>query len=49
MTSITLMGYEVHITHKKEWSDEDGPRIIGSEWQARVASDPETVIAVARS
>ncbi len=35
------MGYEVHITRKKEWSDEDGPTISLDEWKAFVGSDPE--------
>lgn len=38
------MGYDVHITRKEEWSDEDGPRISESEWRAYVASDPDMVI-----
>jgi hypothetical protein len=38
------MGYDIHITRKNEWSDEDGPRITEAEWQAYVASDPEMVI-----
>jgi hypothetical protein len=38
------MGYDVHITRKKEWSDEDGPRITESEWQGYVVSDPEMVM-----
>jgi len=38
------MGYDVHITRKKEWSDEDGPRITEDEWQAYVASDADMVI-----
>ncbi len=38
------MGYDVHITRKPEWSDDDGPRITESEWQAYVASDPDMVI-----
>lgn len=38
------MGYEVHITRKVEWSDENGPRISENEWKAYVASDSELVI-----
>ena len=38
------MGYDVHITRKKEWSDEDGPRITEDEWQAYVASDADMII-----
>lgn len=35
------MGYELHITRKNDWSDEDGPDISFDEWAAFVASDPE--------
>jgi hypothetical protein len=38
------MGYDVHITRKKEWFDEYGPRITEAEWQAYVSSDPEMAI-----
>jgi hypothetical protein len=38
------MGYDVHITRKIEWSDEDGPCITEDEWRAYVASDSELVI-----
>ena len=30
------MGYELHITRKVNWSDEDGPAIALSEWQKLV-------------
>ena len=35
------MGYDVHITRKKDWSDKDGPEINLEEWVATVRSDPE--------
>jgi len=35
------MTYDVHITRKDEWSDEDGPEITLDEWRAVVAADPE--------
>ena len=35
------MGYEIHITRKNEWSDEDGPEISLEDWKAYIASDPE--------
>ena len=35
------MGYDVHITRKVEWSDDDGPEITLDEWLAVVAADPE--------
>lgn len=38
------MGYDIHITRKEEWSDENGPRISEDEWRAFVASDSEMVM-----
>jgi hypothetical protein len=35
------MGYDVHITRRKSWSDADGPEISEPEWLAHVADDPE--------
>ncbi|WP_198950013.1 hypothetical protein [Kineosporia sp. A_224] len=35
------MGYEVHITRKAFWWDEQGPEITRTEWEACVAADPE--------
>jgi hypothetical protein len=35
------LGYELHITRKQGWSDEDGPIITQAEWEAYIASDPE--------
>lgn len=35
------MGYDVHITRKARWSDEDGAEISQAEWTAIVNSDPE--------
>lgn len=35
------MGYEIHITRKTEWFDEDGPEISLEGWKAYIASDPE--------
>ena len=35
------MGYEIHITRKTEWFDEDGPEISLEDWKAYIASDPE--------
>jgi len=35
------MGYELHITRKEEWSDENGPEISAAEWKAVVRADPE--------
>ncbi len=35
------MGYEVHITRKEEWSEENGPEITIEEWKNYIAADPE--------
>ena len=35
------MGYEVRITRKQDWSDQEGPEIPLTEWIAVVAADPE--------
>src|SRR5438552_7834087 len=39
------MGYDVHITRKNDWFDEDGPLITEEEWRAYVASDSEMVMS----
>jgi len=35
------MGYEVHVTRKDAWFDDDGPAISLEEWLAYVSSDRE--------
>jgi hypothetical protein len=35
------MGYDLHITRKEFWADEEGPTISHEEWEAYVATDPE--------
>lgn len=35
------MGYDVHITRKVRWFEEDGPEISLPDWLDYVASDPE--------
>jgi len=35
------MGYELHITRKKDWSDENGPKITVEDWLAYIATDPQ--------
>jgi hypothetical protein len=35
------MGYDLHITRKACWVDDDGPTITLDEWKALVMSDPE--------
>ena len=35
------MGYDVHITRKDEWWDEEGPVIALDEWLAVVEADPD--------
>jgi len=39
------MGYDVHITRKKLWLDDEGPRITWEEWAAYVGQDPELRLA----
>ena len=38
------MGYELHITRKKRWSDTEGSSITPEEWLAVVQDDPELTI-----
>lgn len=35
------MGYDVHITRRENWFDEDGPDISLDEWLSVVKQDPE--------
>jgi hypothetical protein len=35
------MGYDLHITRKNYWFDDDGPIITLEEWRAYAATDPE--------
>src|SRR3954466_13280215 len=35
------MGYDLHITRRPVWTDDDGPQITLDEWKAYVASDDE--------
>jgi hypothetical protein len=35
------MGYDVHITRKEHWFDENGSKIDLDEWKALILSDPE--------
>ncbi|WP_042409939.1 hypothetical protein [Streptacidiphilus carbonis] len=34
------MGYDVHITRRENWWDEEGQDISVAEWEAVVAADP---------
>ena len=34
------LGYDLHITRRAEWSDDDGPSITLDEWLAYIRSDP---------
>lgn len=38
------MGYEVYITKKKNWYDEDGDEISPEDWQNAVEHDPQMEI-----
>lgn len=35
------MGYDLHITRKENWFDEDGPVISEQEWRRTIEEDPE--------
>ncbi len=35
------MGYDLHITRKAHWADEDGATITLLEWKAYIRTDPE--------
>lgn len=35
------MGYDIHITRKAQWFDDNGPTISMEEWKAYIASDSE--------
>lgn len=35
------MGYDIHITRKANWFDEEGDQITSAEWMAYIRSDPE--------
>lgn len=35
------MGYELHVTRKNFWADEDGPVIAAEEWLSIVERDPD--------
>ena len=37
---MALVGFQIHITRKEFWSDEEGPAISEKEWTALAASDP---------
>lgn len=39
------MGYDVHITRKKNYADEGGPDITWDEWKAYVGRDAELRLA----
>ena len=34
------MGYNLYITRKENWGDEDGPSIRLEEWMTYIASEP---------
>jgi hypothetical protein len=38
------MGYDLHITRKAQWSDEDGPMIGEDEWLRIIETDPELTL-----
>ncbi|MET9396089.1 hypothetical protein [Kitasatospora sp. NPDC002965] len=38
------MGYDLHITRRENWWDEEGEVISTMEWEAAVAADPDLVL-----
>ncbi|WP_327072233.1 hypothetical protein OG196_01125 [Kitasatospora purpeofusca] len=38
------MGYDLHITRRENWWDEEGGDIGTAEWEAAVAADPDLVM-----
>ncbi|MEU1622670.1 hypothetical protein ABZ479_35910 [Streptomyces sp. NPDC005722] len=38
------MGYDLHITRRDDWWDDEGPEIGRQEWEAAVAADPDLVM-----
>ncbi|WP_327675542.1 hypothetical protein [Kitasatospora sp. NBC_00458] len=38
------MGYDVHITRRQDWWDDEGEDIGAAAWEAVVAADPELVM-----
>jgi hypothetical protein len=40
------MGYDLHITRKIDWNDDDGPIITEAEWRALIETDPELSLDV---
>ncbi|ROR46495.1 hypothetical protein [Kitasatospora cineracea] len=38
------MGYDVHITRRENWWDEEGQDISTAEWEVLVATDPSLVM-----
>ncbi|MFE6049245.1 hypothetical protein ACFQ6N_00635 [Kitasatospora sp. NPDC056446] len=38
------MGYDVHITRRENWWDEEGQDVSAAEWEAVIAADPGLVM-----
>ncbi len=48
--TVTGMGYDVHITRRTPWWEDEGEQITTQEWAAVVAADPELeMVQVARA
>jgi hypothetical protein len=43
LSGLTFAGYDLHITRKLHWADENGPRISISEWRNYVESDTQVI------
>lgn len=35
------MGYDLHITRRADWADEEGPAITQAEWESYITTDPD--------
>src|SRR5579862_3429180 len=38
---LPVMGYDLHITRRDDWTDQSGPVITEAEWRDLIAADPE--------
>lgn len=43
LRALLCMGYDLHITRRGDWWDEEGPEISRQEWESAVAADSDLV------
>lgn len=43
LSPYAIAGYDIHISRKPFWADEEGPKITFEEWLRCVKSDPQVV------